>query len=61
MNLKKDRNKILVSIPKILQKIKNINEDKNNNQTNLFGNTDVQELLLNFKRLLHGRKRAFNT
>ena len=42
MNLKKDRNKILVSIPKILQKIKNINEDKNNNQTNLFGNTDVQ-------------------
>jgi DNA polymerase-3 subunit alpha len=32
----KDRNKILNSIPKIIQKIKNINEDKLSNQTNLF-------------------------
>jgi DNA polymerase III subunit alpha len=32
----KDRNKILNSIPKIIQQIKNINDDKNNNQTNLF-------------------------
>ena len=32
----KDRNKILNSIPIIIQKIKNINDDKNNNQTNLF-------------------------
>jgi DNA polymerase III subunit alpha len=31
-----DRNKILNSVPKIIQQIKNINEDKNNNQTNLF-------------------------
>ena len=31
-----DRNKILNSIPKIIQKIKNINEDKINNQTSLF-------------------------
>ncbi len=31
-----DRNKILNSIPKIIQKIKNINEDRSNNQTNLF-------------------------
>ena len=31
-----DRNKILTSIPKIIQKIKNINEDKINNQTSLF-------------------------
>ena len=32
----KDRNKILNSIPKIIQKIKNINDDKINNQSNLF-------------------------
>ncbi len=31
-----DRGKILNSIPKIIQKIKNINDDKHNNQTNLF-------------------------
>ena len=31
-----DRNKILTSIPKIIQKIKNINDDKENNQTSLF-------------------------
>jgi len=39
----KDRKKILNSIPKIIQKIKNINEDKLSNQTSLFddnnGNT----------------------
>ena len=32
----KDRNKILNSIPKIIQKIKNINVDKENHQSNLF-------------------------
>jgi len=31
-----DRNKILNSIPKIIQKIKNINDDKENHQSNLF-------------------------
>ena len=31
-----DRNKIVSSIPKIIQKIKNINEDKKNNQESLF-------------------------
>ena len=40
-NFDKDRNKILNSIPKIIQKIKNINEDKVNNQANLFG--DIHE------------------
>ena len=35
-----DRNKILNSIPKIIQKIKNINDDKDNNQSNLFGDQD---------------------
>ena len=36
----KDRNKILNSIPKIIQQIKNINDDKNNHQSNLFENQD---------------------
>ena len=40
----KDRNKILNSIPKIIQKIKNINDDKENHQSNLF---DEQE---NYKK-----------
>jgi DNA polymerase III subunit alpha len=31
-----DRNKILNSIPKIIQQIKNINDDKDSNQSNLF-------------------------
>jgi DNA polymerase III subunit alpha len=32
----KDRNKIINSIPKIIQQIKNINDDKDSHQTNLF-------------------------
>ena len=32
----KDRSKILNSIPKIIQKIKNINDDKENRQTSFF-------------------------
>ena len=36
----KDRNKIVTSIPKIIQQIKSINEDKFNNQSNLFENND---------------------
>ena len=36
----KDRNKILNSIPKIIQKIKNINDDKENYQSNLFDEQD---------------------
>ncbi len=35
-----DRNKILNSIPKIIQKIKNINDDKDNRQSNLFDEQD---------------------
>ena len=35
-----ERNKFLNSIPKILQKIKNINDDKDNRQTNLFDNDE---------------------
>ena len=35
-NFEKDRNKIFVSIPKIIQQIKKTNDDKANNQTSLF-------------------------
>ncbi len=38
-----DRNKILISIPKIIQKIKNINDDKHNNQTNLFADHESDQ------------------
>ena len=37
----KDRNKIFTSIPTIIQKIKYINDEKNNNQTNLFEKADI--------------------
>ena len=37
----KDRNKIFTSIPTIIQKIKYINDEKNNNQTNLFEKVDI--------------------
>ncbi len=36
----KNRNKILNSIPNIIQKIKNINDDKNNHQSNLFADQE---------------------
>ncbi len=38
-----DRGKIFVSIPKIIQQIKNKNDDKNNNQTSLFENSEKIE------------------
>ena len=41
-----DRNKILNSIPKIIQQIKNINDDKISNQTNLFN--DSNDLKIDF-------------
>ena len=37
-----NRNKILNSIPKIIQQIKNINDDKLNHQTNLFNENNLQ-------------------
>jgi DNA polymerase-3 subunit alpha len=44
----KDRNKILNSIPKILQKIKNINDDKENHQSNLFGDQEGDQTEFEF-------------
>ncbi len=38
--LEQDRGKIFYSIPKIIQQIKNINDDKINNQSSLFGDND---------------------
>jgi len=44
----KDRNKILNSIPKIIQTIKNINEDKDNHQTNLFDDHENEQKKFDF-------------
>ena len=38
-----DRGKIFNSIPKIIQKIKNINDDKDNRQSNLFDNQEINQ------------------
>jgi DNA polymerase III subunit alpha len=44
----KDRNKILNSIPKIIQKIKNINDEKDNHQTNLFEKQENKNEVFDF-------------
>ena len=44
----KDRNKILNSIPKIIQKIKNINDDKENHQSNLFDDQENEKEAFEF-------------
>ena len=43
-----DRSKILNSIPKIIQKIKNINEDKENQQSNLFSDQEMSQTEFEF-------------
>ena len=45
----KDRNKIFSSIPKIIQQIKNINDDKINNQSSLFDNDEQNENKFEFE------------
>ena len=44
-----DRHKILNSIPKIIQKIKNINDDKENRQSNLFGEQEKNKEEFDFE------------
>jgi DNA polymerase III subunit alpha len=44
----RDRNKIINSIPKILLKIKNINDDKDNHQSNLFGDQESNQTEFEF-------------
>ena len=57
--LEKDRNKIFNSIPKIIQKIKIINEDKINNQSSLFDNSENFSKSLIFYLHLHGVKKNY--
>ena len=54
-----DRSKILNSIPKIIQKIKNINDDKDNHQTNLLEIKIVIKWILNFCPQHHSNKKSF--
>ncbi len=44
----KDRNKIFISIPKIIQQNKNINQDKENNQSSLFGSSEGEDYQFEF-------------
>ena len=44
----KDRSKILNSIPKIIQKIKNINDDKESHQSNLFSEQENEKEVFEF-------------
>ena len=44
----KDRSKIISNIPKIIQNIKNINDDKNNNQSNLFSDQENDQIKFEF-------------
>ena len=44
----KDRNKIFISIPKIIQQNKNINQDRENNQSSLFASSESEDNLFEF-------------
>ena len=49
----KDRSKILNSIPKIIQKIKNINDEKENHQSNLFSEQENEKKSFDFDPAPH--------
>ena len=53
----KDRNKIMVSIPKIIQNVKTINEDKESQQTNLFNNEAIKEEKFDFEPSVAWKKK----
>ena len=53
----KDRNKIMVSIPKIIQNIKIINEDKESRQTNLFINEENKKESFDFEPYIPWKKK----
>ncbi len=53
----KDRNKIMVSIPKIIQNVKNINEDKESRQTNLFINEENKNKSFDFEPSISWKKK----
>ena len=53
----KDRNKIMVSIPKIIQNVKTINEDKESQQTNLFNDEASKEENFDFEPSIAWKKK----
>ena len=53
----KDRNKIMISIPKIIQNVKNINEDKKSRQTNLFINEENKNKSFDFEPSISWKKK----
>ena len=53
----KDRNKIMVSIPKIIQNVKTINEDKNSRQTNLFNDVATKKENFDFEPSIAWKKK----
>jgi len=53
----KDRNKIMVSIPKIIQNVKTINEDKDSRQTNLFNDIATKKENFNFEPSIAWKKK----
>ena len=53
----KDRNKIMVSIPKIIQNLKTINEDKETRQTNLFNDELSKEENFDFEPSMAWKKK----
>jgi DNA polymerase III subunit alpha len=57
----KDRNKILNSIPKIIQQIKIINDDKDNNQTNLFEDQNDEKNYFEFLPSIPWKKKELLT
>ena len=53
-----DRSKIFNSIPRIIQKIKNINDDKDNHQTNLFSDQNNNQIEFEFEDVFIGLVKA---
>ncbi len=53
----KDRNKIMISIPKIIQNIKSINDEKVSNQTNLFDNNENEKDYFDYESAVTWKKK----
>ncbi len=53
----KDRNKIMISIPKIIQNIKSINDEKDSNQTNLFANNENEKDYFDYESAVPWKKK----
>ena len=53
----KDRNKIMVSIPKIIQNVKTLNDEKESQQTNLFADSETREKNFDFEPSIAWKKK----